>query len=185
TYGFEAMEATESKLGTAQLDARLITTVLDALNTKMQAAQRKLRNAVADAEEAGHTVRDDGWVEPKRAIDPKYHNDPDYEGLQQRANAGLGGFRARIDEALTSAETASYEAAELLHQIDPFDLDKRYGGASAQEDAARTRSRRRTGGPVWTRRSSTSTWPRSPTRSGRWMACPRPPGTKPIGRCWT
>lgn len=137
TYAFAAMEATESKLGTAQLDAQLITTVLDTLNTKMQAAQRKLRNTVADAEEAGHTVRDDGWVEPKQAVDPKYHNDGDYEDTQKQANAGLGAFRARIDEALADADTASYEAAELLHQIDPFDLDKRYGGANAQEDAAR------------------------------------------------
>ncbi|MFJ7998522.1 alpha/beta hydrolase [Streptomyces sp. NPDC096310] len=137
TYGFDAMEATESKLGTAQLDAQLITTVLDTLQTKMEAAQRRLRNAVADAEAAGHTVRDDGWVEPKQALDPTYRNDPDYAGLQQQANTGLGGFRARIDEAVTDAETASYQAAELLHQIDPFDLDKRYGGANAQEDAAR------------------------------------------------
>ncbi|MGW2511168.1 alpha/beta hydrolase [Streptomyces scopuliridis] len=137
TYGFEAMEATESKLGTAQLDAQLINTTLDTLNIKMQAAQRKLRNAVADAEGAGHRVREDGWVEPKQAVDPKYHNDPDYEDLQKQANTGLGGFRARIDEALTDADTASYQAAELLHQIDPFDLDKRYGGANAQEDAAR------------------------------------------------
>ncbi|MFI6700124.1 alpha/beta hydrolase [Streptomyces sp. NPDC050509] len=137
THGFEAMEATESKLGTAQLDAQLITTTLDTLRTRMEAAQRTLRNAVADAEAAGHTVRDGGWVEPKQALDPKYHNDPDYEGLQSEANAGLGGFRARIDGALTDAATASYEAAELLHQIDPFDLDKRYGGANAQEDAAR------------------------------------------------
>ncbi|MFJ1913979.1 alpha/beta hydrolase [Streptomyces sp. NPDC088147] len=137
TYGFEAMEATESKLGTAQLDAQLITTTLDTLHTKMQAAQRKLRNAVADAEAAGHRVREDGWVEPKQAVDPKYHNDPDYEGLQKQANTGLGGFRARIDEALTDAETASYQAAEILYQIDPFDLDKRYGAANAQEDAAR------------------------------------------------
>ncbi|MEV4972787.1 alpha/beta hydrolase [Streptomyces scopuliridis] len=137
TYGFEAMEATESKLGTAQLDAQLITTTLDTLHTKMQAAQRKLRNAVADAEAAGHKVREDGWVEPKQAVDPKYHNDPDYEGLQKQANMGLGGFRARIDEALTDADTASQQAAELLHQIDPFDLDKRYGRANAEEDAVR------------------------------------------------
>ncbi|MFE3828940.1 alpha/beta hydrolase [Streptomyces sp. NPDC059092] len=137
TYGLEAMEATESKLGTAQLDAQLITTVLDTFETKMGAAQRRLRNAVADAEAAGHTVRADGWVEPKQALDPKYRNDPDYEGLQSEANAGLAGFRARIDGALTDAATASSEAAGLLHQIDPFDLDKRYGGANAQEDAAR------------------------------------------------
>ncbi|MGS2589715.1 alpha/beta hydrolase [Streptomyces hebeiensis] len=137
TYGFEAMEATESKLGTARLNVQLIATTLAALQTKMQAAKRKLRNAVADAEEAGHKVRDDGWVEPKQAVDAKYHNDGDYEDLQQQANAGLGGFRARIDDALSDADTASYEAAELLHQIDPFDLDKRHGGTSAQEDAGR------------------------------------------------
>ncbi|MEV7870925.1 alpha/beta hydrolase [Streptomyces sp. NPDC088124] len=137
TYGFGAMEATETKLGTAQLDAQLITTTLDTLRTKMEAAQRTLRNAVTDAEAAGHTVRDDGWVEPRQALDPAYRNDPDYAGLQQQANTGLGGFRSRIEEALTEAETASYEAAELLHRIDPFDLDKRYGGAQAQEDAAR------------------------------------------------
>ncbi|MFE3738065.1 alpha/beta hydrolase [Streptomyces sp. NPDC059134] len=137
TFGLDAMEATESKLGTAQLDAQLISTTLDILRTKMEAAQRALRNAVADAEEAGHTVREDGWVESKQTIDPKYHNDPEYAGAQQRANAGLGGFRSRIDTALTDAETASYRAAELLHQIDPFDLDKRYGGENAQEDAAR------------------------------------------------
>ncbi|GAA1201369.1 hypothetical protein GCM10009654_67190 [Streptomyces hebeiensis] len=136
-HGFEAIEATETKLGTAQLDAQLITTVLDTLNNKMQAAQRKLRNAVADAEQAGHPVRSDGWVEPKPAADPAHHNDGDYEALQRQANAGLAGFRSRIEEALTEATTASYEAAELLHEIDPFDLDKRYGGASATEDAAR------------------------------------------------
>ncbi|MFD7979041.1 alpha/beta hydrolase [Streptomyces sp. NPDC059071] len=137
TYGFGAMEATESKLGTAQINVQLIATTLDALNTKMQAAQRKLRAAVADAEGAGHRVRDDGWVEAKQAVDPAYRNDPDYQGAQERANAGLGGFRARIDEAVTEATKASAEAAEVLRQIDPFDLDKRYGGASAREDASR------------------------------------------------
>ncbi|MER8073730.1 alpha/beta hydrolase [Streptomyces sp. NPDC094034] len=137
TYGFDAIEATESKLGTAQTNVQLIAATLDTLQTKMQAAQRKLRNAVADAEEAGHKVRDDGWVEPKQAVDPNYHNDGDYEDLQQRANAGLGGYRARIDEAIADATGASHQAAEILHQIDPFDLDKRYGVANAQEDAAR------------------------------------------------
>ncbi|MFF3839470.1 alpha/beta hydrolase [Streptomyces sp. NPDC001930] len=137
SYGFDAMEATESKLGTGRTNAQLIATTLDTLNTKMQAAQRKLRAAVADAEAAGHTVRADGWVEPKQAVDPKYHNDPDYADIQRDANSGLGGFRARIDEAVAAAEAASNEGAEVLRQIDPFDLDKRYGGAHAQEDAAR------------------------------------------------
>ncbi|MCX4794645.1 hypothetical protein OG497_11100 [Streptomyces sp. NBC_01242] len=135
-YGFNALEATESKLKTAQTNAQLIHTVLDTLSTRMQAAQRKLRHAVSDAETAGHTVTEDGWVEPKQAVDPKYHNDPDYQGVQQRANAGLGGYRARIDEALAEAERVSSDATELLHQIDPFDLDKQYGGANAAEDAA-------------------------------------------------
>ncbi|WP_327162998.1 alpha/beta hydrolase [Streptomyces zaomyceticus] len=137
SYGFDAMEATESKLGTGRTDAQLIATTLDTLNTKMQAAQRKLRAAVADAEAAGHTVRDDGWVESKQAVDPKYHNDPDYADIQRDANSGLGGFRARIDAAVQEAESASNEGAEVLRQIDPFDLDKRYGGAHAQEDATR------------------------------------------------
>ncbi|MFE2937470.1 alpha/beta hydrolase [Streptomyces sp. NPDC059255] len=137
TCGFGAMEATESKLGTAQLDAQLITTLLDTLRTKMAAARRRLRTAVADAEAAGHTVRDDGWVEPKQPFAPEHRNDPDHAALQQKANAGLGEFRARIDQALADAETASHQAAELLHRIDPFDLDKRYGGANAQEDATR------------------------------------------------
>ncbi|MFC9795014.1 alpha/beta hydrolase [Streptomyces sp. NPDC057695] len=137
SYGFDAMEATESKLGTGRTNAQLISTTLDTLNTKMQAAQRKLRAAVADAEAAGHTVRADGWVEPKQAVDPKYHNDPDYADIQRDANSGLGGFRARIDAAVLEAESASNEGAEVLRQIDPFDLDKRYGGAHAQEDAAR------------------------------------------------
>lgn len=136
-YGFAALEATESKLQTAQTNAQLIRTVLSTLSTRMQAAQRKLRHAVSDAETAGHTVTEDGWVEPKQMVDPKYHNDPDYEGVQQQANAGLGGFRARIDEALTEARRAGSEATGLLHQIDPFDLDKQYGGAHAVEDAAR------------------------------------------------
>ncbi|MFD9605666.1 alpha/beta hydrolase [Streptomyces sp. NPDC059970] len=136
-YGFNALEATESKLKTAQTNAQLIHTVLDTLSTRMQAAQRKLRHAVSDAEAAGHTVTDDGWVEPKQAVDPKYHNDPDYQGVQQQANAGLGGYRARIDEAVAEAERVSSDATELLHQIDPFDLDKQYGGANAAEDAAR------------------------------------------------
>ncbi|MFF4432088.1 alpha/beta hydrolase [Streptomyces sp. NPDC001513] len=138
TYGFAAMEATETKLGTAEVNARLIATILDTLATKMRGAQTKLRNAVSDAEAAGHKVRDDdGWVEPKQAVDPKYHNDPDYAGLQREANAGLGGFRARIDAAVEEARTASQTAADTLYQLDPFDLDKRYGGAHAQEDAAR------------------------------------------------
>ncbi|MFD8967646.1 hypothetical protein ACFV0C_22065 [Streptomyces sp. NPDC059568] len=136
TYGFDAMEATESKLGTARLNSLLIATTLDTLNIKMQAAQRRLRDAVADAEEAGHTVRDDGWVEPRQAVDLKYHNDPDHRDIQRQANAGLGGFRARIEAATAEATAASYEAAEILRQIDPFDLDKRYGGANAQRDAA-------------------------------------------------
>ncbi|WP_404960014.1 alpha/beta hydrolase [Streptomyces sp. 147326] len=137
TYGFAAMEATETKLNTAEVNARLIATLLDALSTKMQNAQRNLRNAVKDAEAAGHKVRDDGWVESKQAVDPKYHNDPDYAGLQREANAGLGGFRARIDAAVEEARTASQTAADALHQLDPFDLDKRYGGAHAEEDVAR------------------------------------------------
>ncbi|MFJ1544060.1 alpha/beta hydrolase [Streptomyces sp. NPDC088246] len=135
-YGFNALETTESKLKTAQTNAQLIHTVLDTLSTRMQAAQRKLRHAVSDAEAAGHTVTEDGWVEPKQAVDPKYHNDPDYQGVQQQANAGLGGYRARIDEAVAEAERVSSDATELLHQIDPFDLDKQYGGANAAEDAA-------------------------------------------------
>ncbi|MFB7009370.1 MULTISPECIES: alpha/beta hydrolase [unclassified Streptomyces] len=134
-YGFGALEATESKLKTAQTNALLIRTVLDTLSTRMQAAQRKLRHAVADAETAGHTVTEDGWVEPKQAVDPQYHNDPDYQGVQQQANSGLGGYRARIDEALEEAERVGNDATELLHQIDPFDLDKQYGGANAAEDA--------------------------------------------------
>ncbi|MER5357124.1 alpha/beta hydrolase [Streptomyces sp. NPDC002785] len=101
----------------------------------MQAAQRKLRHAVADAETAGHAVTEDGWVEPKQVVDPKYHNDPDYQGVQQQANSGLGSYRARIDEALEEAERAGNDATELLYQIDPFDLDKQYGGANAAEDA--------------------------------------------------
>ncbi|MFF1476071.1 alpha/beta hydrolase [Streptomyces sp. NPDC058301] len=136
-YGFAALEATESKLGTGRINAQLIHAVLDALNTRMQESQRKLRNAVADAEEAGHTVRADGWVEPVEAVAPKYHNDPDYHGVQQRANAGLGGYRARIEAAVTEASTLCANAAELLHQIDPFDLDKRYGADHAREDAVR------------------------------------------------
>ncbi|PKV85989.1 alpha/beta hydrolase [Streptomyces sp. TLI_146] len=136
-YGFAALEATESKLGTGRVNAQLIHAVLDTLHTRMQESQRKLRNAVADAEKAGHTVRADGWVEPVEAVDPKYHNDPDYQGVQQRANAGLGGYRARIEAAVTEASTVCTQAAELLHQIDPFDLDKRYGADHAREDAVR------------------------------------------------
>ncbi|MEU5825828.1 MULTISPECIES: alpha/beta hydrolase [Streptomyces] len=136
-YGFAALEATESKFQTAQTNAQLIRTVLSTLSTRMQAAQRKLRHAVSDAESAGHTVTEDGWVEPRQAVDPAYHNDPDYEGAQQRVNAALGGFRARIDAAVAEARRVSGEAAELLHQIDPFDLDKQYGGAQAAEDAER------------------------------------------------
>ncbi|MGP9020569.1 alpha/beta hydrolase [Streptomyces sp. BR1] len=136
-YGFAALEATESKLGTGKTDAQLIHAVLSALSTRMQESQRKLRNAVADAEKAGHKVRDDGWVEAVEAVDPKYHNDPDYQGVQQQANAGLGGFRARIDAAVLEASTVCTQAAELLYQIDPFDLDKRYGADHAREDAVR------------------------------------------------
>ncbi|MFD9793292.1 alpha/beta hydrolase [Streptomyces sp. NPDC059070] len=136
-YGFAALEATESKLGTGRINAHLIHAVLDGLNTRMQESQRKLRNAVADAEKAGHTVRADGWVEPVEAVDPKYHNDPDHQGVQQRANVGLGGYRARIEAAVKEASTVCTNAAELLHQIDPFDLDKRYGGDHAREDAVR------------------------------------------------
>ncbi|MFP8884397.1 hypothetical protein [Streptomyces mangrovi] len=131
------MEATESKLGTAGTNVGLIASVLETLNDKMQAAQRKLRNAVHDAETAGHTVTADGWVEPKQAIDPKYHNDPDYEDVQQEANRGLGPHRSRIGDAISDARTASSQAAEALRQIDPFDLDKRYGGDKAREDAER------------------------------------------------
>ncbi|MGW0665739.1 alpha/beta hydrolase [Streptomyces sp. NPDC002746] len=137
TYGFAALEATESKLKTAQTNAQLIRTVLSTLNTRMQAAQRKLRHAVLDSEAAGHTVTEDGWVQAKQAVDPEHHNDPDYQGVQQQANAGLGGFRARIDEAVEEARLVSSEATELLYQIDPFDLDKQYGGANAAEDAVR------------------------------------------------
>ncbi|MFJ2444572.1 alpha/beta hydrolase [Streptomyces sp. NPDC087658] len=135
-YGFEAMEATSIKLGTGRLDTQLISSTLDTLQTRMRSAQRELRDAVADAEEAGHRVRDDGWVEHRQVVDPEHHNDPEYETLQQRANAGLDGFRSRIESALHNASTASYRAGELLHQIDPFDLDKRYGEANARKDAA-------------------------------------------------
>ncbi|WP_335938687.1 alpha/beta hydrolase [Streptomyces sp. PTD5-9] len=136
-YGFGALEATESKLKTAQTNAILIRTILETLSTRMQAAQRKLRHAVADAETAGHVVTEDGRVEPKQVVDAKYHNDPDYQDVQRQANSGLGGYRARIDEALQEAERAGNDATELLHQIDPFDLDKQYGGANAAEDAVR------------------------------------------------
>lgn len=136
-YGFAALEATESKLGTAGTNVGLIASVLETLNDKMQTAQRKLRNAVHDAETAGHTVTADGWVEPKQAIDPKYHNDPDYEDVQREANRDLGSYRSRIGDAISEALTASSQAAEALRQIDPFDLDKRYGGEKAREDAER------------------------------------------------
>ncbi|MYZ35363.1 MULTISPECIES: hypothetical protein [unclassified Streptomyces] len=85
---------------------------------------------------AGHTVRDDGRVEPGQAVDLKHHNDPDHHDIQRQANAGLGGFRARIEAATAEATEASCEASEILRQIDPFGPDKRYGGANAQEDAA-------------------------------------------------
>ncbi|MET9698897.1 alpha/beta hydrolase [Streptomyces sp. NPDC006529] len=136
TNGFDAMEATETKLGTGQRNAVLISVVLHALSTKMQAAQRTLRHAVSDAEQAGHTVRDDGWVEAKQAVDPAYHNDPDYQAVQQQANSGLGGYRARIEAAVNEAVGVSANATETLRQLDPFDLDKRYGGENAQKDAA-------------------------------------------------
>ncbi|WP_330240897.1 alpha/beta hydrolase [Streptomyces sp. NBC_00525] len=136
-YGFAALEATESKLLTARTNARLLGTVLGTFSTRMQEAQRKLRHAVSDAESAGHTVTEDGWVEARHVVDPAYHNDPEYAGAQQRANAGLGGFRARIDATLAEARQVSDEATGLLRQIDPFDLDKQYGGAQAAEDAER------------------------------------------------
>ncbi|MFD1832968.1 alpha/beta hydrolase [Streptomyces desertarenae] len=136
-FGFAALEATESKLGTASTNVGLIASVLETLSGRMQAAQRKLRNAVRDAEEAGHTVTADGWVEPKKAVDPRYHNDPDYENIQQEANRDLGMYRSRIGDAISDALTASSQAAEALRQIDPFDLDKRYGGEKAREDAQR------------------------------------------------
>ncbi|MFD9488633.1 hypothetical protein ACFWBX_32655 [Streptomyces sp. NPDC059991] len=116
---------------------------MDALSTRMQESQRKLRTAVADAERAGHKIRDDGWVEAVETIDPKFHNDPDYQGIQQRANAGLGGFRARIDAAVTEASTVCTQAAELLYQIDPFDLDKRYGADRRHQRAQWLLGRRR------------------------------------------
>ncbi|AXG79677.1 alpha/beta hydrolase [Streptomyces paludis] len=136
SYGFDALRATESKLGTGQVNARLISTVLDTLHTRMAAAQRTLRNAVADAEAAGHKVAADGWVEPKTAVDPRHRHDPEYAEIQRRANSGLGEFRARIEQAVTEAETASYRAGEILHQIDPFDLGKQYGADNARKDAA-------------------------------------------------
>ncbi|WP_244176735.1 alpha/beta hydrolase [Streptomyces albus] len=76
-------------------------------------------------------------MEARQAVDPKYHNDPEYAGVQERANAGLGGYRAAIEAALFAASSASYEAGEILRALDPFDLDKMYGAAHAQEDAAR------------------------------------------------
>ncbi|MFE4334733.1 hypothetical protein ACFRQM_36650 [Streptomyces sp. NPDC056831] len=48
-YGFNALEATESKLKTAQTNAQLIHTVLDTLSTRMQAVTAAIGTTAARA----------------------------------------------------------------------------------------------------------------------------------------
>ncbi|MDG4861751.1 alpha/beta hydrolase [Streptomyces sp. T-3] len=138
-YGFMMMEDNERKLGNAQSQIASIATVLQGTHGKMQQAQQDLRKAVREAEADKFAVDDDGWVsDPTTADDTSAErHDPDYQQSLLPRNGLLGEYRARIDEAIAKAVSASDEGKALLYQIDAFDLDKVYGAKSAQEDAQR------------------------------------------------
>ncbi|MFD1919529.1 alpha/beta hydrolase [Streptomyces beijiangensis] len=137
TYGFMMMEDDERELGLAASQISSVATVLDGTHDRMQKAQLDLRKAVREAEADQYAVDGDGWVSDTMYadVDPGTRRDPDFQEAQQRRAGPLGEYRARIEQAVQDAQSASYEGKERLHQIDPFDLDKVYGARSAQEDA--------------------------------------------------
>ncbi|MGW0548993.1 alpha/beta hydrolase [Streptomyces altiplanensis] len=137
TYGFMMMEDNERKLGNAQSQVSSIATVLKGTCEKMQLAQQNLRKAVREAEADRYAVDDDGWVSDPTDdnMSSAERHDPDYQRSRQARSGPLGEYRARIDQAIADAESASDEGKALLHQIDTFDLDKVYGSKSAQDDA--------------------------------------------------
>lgn len=135
-YGLAALEAVESMLGTGHTNVQLVASVLDTACERMQSAKRKLRNAVKDAESAGHKVLDSGRVEPISASDAAGGGTPS-RFLVEDANSALAGFQNRINQALEAADTANHEGTRALVEIDPFELDKQYGAEEALKDAQR------------------------------------------------
>ncbi|MDT0318438.1 alpha/beta hydrolase [Streptomyces millisiae] len=133
--GLHAMAVTQSILTTASRYALLLAAVLDEARARMQAAQQRLRNAVADAEDAGHRVSEDGTVLARP-------HDPSPEDLAEpdrllRESIEVAGHQARIDEAIEQAVEASALAGRALRELDPFTLDKEYGAQIADQAAAR------------------------------------------------
>ncbi|MFR9724171.1 alpha/beta hydrolase [Streptomyces sp. MS19] len=133
--GLHAMRVTRSMLLTAQRNVLLIAGVMHHARVGMQAAQERLRNTVAEAEEAGHRVTPSGTVEP-RATSPAYRNLPD-EDMALRDAEEVAAFRDRIAAALQEAHDASGEAWRALREIDWFTLDKEYGAQSVEEAGER------------------------------------------------
>ncbi|WP_461034276.1 alpha/beta hydrolase [Streptomyces mayteni] len=129
------MAITQSILTTASRNALLLAAVLDEARTRMHAAQQRLCTAVAEAEDAGHRVGDDGTVIP-RPPHPSPSDLADQDRLL-RESIQVVGYQARIDEAVEQARDASGQAARALRELDPFTLDKEYGAQSTDEAAAR------------------------------------------------
>ncbi|MFD5317100.1 alpha/beta hydrolase [Streptomyces sp. NPDC127098] len=133
--GLHAMAVTQSILTTAGRNALLLAAVLDEARARMRAAQQRLRNVVADAEDAGHRVSEDGTVLARP-------HDPSPEDLAEpdrrlRESIEVAGYQARIEEAVQEARDASSQAGRALRELDPFTLDKQYGAQTADQAAAR------------------------------------------------
>ncbi|WP_243741016.1 alpha/beta hydrolase [Streptomyces sp. 8K308] len=133
--GLHAMAVTQSILTTASRNALLLAAILDEARARMQAAQQRLRNAVADAEDAGHRVSEDGTV-LARPGEPSPDDFADQDRLL-RESIEVAGHQARIDEAIQEARDASNQAGRALRELDPFTLDKEYGAHIADHAAAR------------------------------------------------
>ncbi|WP_052851973.1 alpha/beta hydrolase [Streptomyces avicenniae] len=129
--GFEAMRVTQSMLLTANRNTLLLAGAMAHARLGMQAAQERLRAAVAEAEEAGHRVTASGGVEP-RASSPAYRNLPE-EDMALRDAEEVAALRQRIHGAIEDALEASGEAWRALRELDWFTLDKEYGAQSVQD----------------------------------------------------
>ncbi|TDC64571.1 alpha/beta hydrolase [Streptomyces hainanensis] len=133
--GLRAMAVTQSILTTASRNALLLAAVLDEASTRMHAARQRLRTAVAEAEDAGHRVGEDGTV----AARPRQPSPDDLadQGRLLRESVEVAGYQSRIDEAVDEARDASARAGRALRELDPFTLDKEYGAQTTDEAAAR------------------------------------------------
>ncbi|MQY13411.1 hypothetical protein SRB5_35590 [Streptomyces sp. RB5] len=131
--GMHALDAAEVQLGIAESQALSISTVLDTLKQRMDAARSNLRTAVKEAEADGfYKVSDDGTVTGRTLNDAERH-DPDFS---RQVSQIRGEHQARIDAIVDDAKRASGQAADLLRKFIPAQLDKPGGARDAAADAA-------------------------------------------------